>query len=87
VSKENYLKNNYYYYYYCCLVSLYAPLNNSTYHLIDRAAFDKIKQGTMLINTSRDLLVDAKALVDCSIKNDCWINRSEFTRFFNGQTD
>ncbi|CAF4920581.1 unnamed protein product [Rotaria sp. Silwood2] len=47
------------------IVSLYAPLNNSTYHLIDKAAFDKMKQGAMLINTSRGPLVDAKALVEC----------------------
>jgi len=57
--------------YSCCLVSLYAPLNNSTYRLIDRAAFVKMKQGTRLINTNRDPLVDAKALVYYSIKNNC----------------
>ena len=47
------------------LVSLYAPLNDSTYHLINKEALDKMKQGAMLINTSRGPLVDAKALVDC----------------------
>ncbi|CAF4436677.1 unnamed protein product [Rotaria sp. Silwood2] len=46
-------------------MSLYAPLNNSTYHLIDKAAFNKMKQGAMLINTSRGPLIDAKALVEC----------------------
>ncbi|CAF1298529.1 unnamed protein product [Rotaria sordida] len=47
------------------IVSLHAPLNDSTYHLIDKAAFEKMKQGAMLINTSRGPLVDAQALVDC----------------------
>jgi D-lactate dehydrogenase len=47
------------------LVSLYAPLNDSTYHLINKEALDKMKQGAMLINTSRGGLLDAKALVDC----------------------
>jgi len=47
------------------LVSLHAPLNNSTYHLINKEALDKMKVGAMLINTSRGPLIDAKALVDC----------------------
>ncbi|CAF2635032.1 unnamed protein product [Rotaria sp. Silwood2] len=46
-------------------ISLYAPLNKSTYHLIDKAAFDKMKQGAMLINTSRGPLVDTNALLEC----------------------
>ncbi|CAF0740560.1 unnamed protein product, partial [Didymodactylos carnosus] len=47
------------------IVSLYAPLLDSTYHLINKEAFDKMKKGAMLINTSRGGLVDSKALVDC----------------------
>jgi len=49
----------------CFLVSLHAPLNDSTYHLINKEALDKMKAGAMLINTSRGPLIDAKALVDC----------------------
>jgi D-lactate dehydrogenase len=33
--------------------------------LIDATVFKKMKQGSMLSNTSRGPLVDAKALVDC----------------------
>lgn len=40
-------------------------MNKSTYHLIDKAAFDKMKQGAMLINTSRGPLIDSEALVAC----------------------
>ncbi|CAF0725971.1 unnamed protein product [Rotaria sordida] len=47
------------------IVSIYAPLLDSTYHLINKEALDKMKQGAMLINTSRGGLVDAKALVEC----------------------
>lgn len=47
------------------IVSLYAPLLESTYHLIDKKALDKMKKGAMLINTSRGPLVDTQALVDC----------------------
>ncbi|CAF1266330.1 unnamed protein product [Rotaria magnacalcarata] len=47
------------------VVSLYAPLNKETHHLIDSVALSKMKQGAMLINTSSGGLVDAKALVDC----------------------
>jgi len=53
------LFNSYY------LVSLHAPLNDSTYHLINKIALEKMKPGAMLINTSRGGLVDTKALVDC----------------------
>ena len=47
------------------LVSLYAPLNESTFHLINKEALDKMKSGAMLINTSRGPLVDSNALVEC----------------------
>lgn len=46
-------------------MSLYAPLLDSTYHLINREAFEKMKPGAILVNTSRGALVDAQALVDC----------------------
>lgn len=47
------------------IVSIYAPLMESTYHLIDRKAFEKMKTGAMLINTSRGPLIDTDALLDC----------------------
>ncbi|CAF3254489.1 unnamed protein product [Rotaria socialis] len=47
------------------IISLHAPLNDSTYHLINREALNKMKFDAMLINTSRGPLVDANALVDC----------------------
>jgi D-lactate dehydrogenase len=74
--------------FYYSLVSLYAPLNDSTYHLINKEALDKIKQGAMLINTSRGGLVDTKALVDClksrklrGVALDVYENEKQY--FFN----
>jgi D-3-phosphoglycerate dehydrogenase len=45
-------------------VSLHLPLNAATYHLIDRAALQKMKPTAYLINTSRGALVDEPALID-----------------------
>jgi phosphoglycerate dehydrogenase-like enzyme len=45
------------------VVSLHAPLIAGTHNLIDEAAFDHMKPGSYLINTSRGGLVDQVALV------------------------
>jgi D-lactate dehydrogenase len=46
------------------IVSLYTPLNPSTHHLIDKDRIGKMKNGAMLINTSRGGVVDTVALID-----------------------
>jgi D-lactate dehydrogenase len=70
------------------LVSLYAPLLDSTYHLINKDSLEKMKPTALLVNTSRGGLVDTKALVDClkagKIRGaalDVYENEKEF--FFN----
>ena len=70
------------------LVSLYAPLLDSTHHLINRDALEKMKPNALLVNTSRGGLVDTKALVDAlkagKIRGaalDVYENEKEF--FFN----
>ena len=45
------------------VVSLHCPLNSETYHLIDEVALGKMKNGVMLVNTSRGALVDTVALI------------------------
>ena len=48
------------------LISLHAPLimgDGGTYHLIDEAAIRMMKEGVMLVNTSRGPLIDAEALI------------------------
>lgn len=46
------------------VVSLHAPLDDSTHHIIDRQALASMKRGSYLINTARGSLVDEPALCD-----------------------
>lgn len=46
------------------IVSLHCPLTPETHHLIDRAAIARMKEGGMLINTSRGGLIDTRAVID-----------------------
>ena len=45
-------------------LSLHLPLSAATYHMIDRAALQKMKPTACLINTSRGALVDEPALIE-----------------------
>lgn len=45
------------------VISLHTPLTPYTRHIIDAAAFEQMKDGVVLINTSRGALVDTRALV------------------------
>lgn len=45
------------------IISLHAPYNPKTHHLINRENIRKIKKGALLINTARGALVDTHALV------------------------
>lgn len=45
------------------VISLHCPLTSETYHLIDEKAIAKMKDGVMLINTSRGQLIDTVALI------------------------
>lgn len=46
------------------IISLHCPLTPQTHHIIDEESISKMKDGVMLINTSRGALVDTKALID-----------------------
>lgn len=46
------------------IITLHVPLFPETHHLINAAAISQMKNGVMLINTSRGGLVDARALID-----------------------
>ena len=46
------------------IISLYAPLTKETFHLIDKAAIEKMQRGVMLINTSRGGLIETGALIE-----------------------
>ncbi len=45
-------------------ISLHAPLNQQTRHLIDREAFAHMKANCILVNTARGELVDSQALFE-----------------------
>jgi len=45
------------------VISLHCPLNPQTQHLINEGAFAKMKDGVMLINTSRGAVVDTKEAI------------------------
>lgn len=45
------------------IISLHAPLLDSTRHMIDDAAIQKVKDGVVLINTARGELIDTEALI------------------------
>lgn len=42
------------------IISLHCPLSTKTHHLIDKTAFGKMRDGVMLINTSRGALINSK---------------------------
>jgi D-lactate dehydrogenase len=45
------------------VVSLHVPATPQTHHLLDDAAFARLKPGTLLINTARGSLIDEHALL------------------------
>jgi D-lactate dehydrogenase len=45
------------------IVSLHCPLNEQTHHLVNTDTLTIMKQGVMLINTSRGGLIDTKAVI------------------------
>jgi glyoxylate reductase len=45
------------------VLSLHCPLNAETFHLIDRAALERMRRSAVLINTARGQIVDERALV------------------------
>jgi D-lactate dehydrogenase len=46
------------------IVTLHVPYNTATHHLINRDTLQEIKQGALIINTSRGGIVDNDALID-----------------------
>lgn len=45
------------------IITLHTPATSDNYHLLDAAAFDRMKDGVIIINTARGTLIDADALI------------------------
>ena len=45
------------------IISLHCPLTPQTFHLINEESIGKMKEGVMLINTSRGAIIDTKAVI------------------------
>lgn len=45
------------------LISLHCPLTKDTYHMIDLEAIEKMKDGVILVNTSRGALISSEDLI------------------------
>ncbi|MGU0057445.1 NAD(P)-dependent oxidoreductase [Enterobacter hormaechei] len=46
------------------VISLHCPLTPENYHLLNQSAFDQMKNGVMMINTSRGGLIDSQAAIE-----------------------
>ncbi len=46
------------------IISLHCPLTEQSYHILGREAFDMMKDGVYIVNTSRGALIDTEALLD-----------------------
>lgn len=50
------------------VISLHCPLTEENYHLINEKTIKEMKDGVLIINTSRGALIDSKALLDALIE-------------------
>ncbi|MGV7961092.1 2-hydroxyacid dehydrogenase [Photorhabdus tasmaniensis] len=46
------------------VISLHCPLTSENYHLLNELAFSKMKNGVMIVNTSRGALIDSAAAIN-----------------------
>ena len=46
------------------IITLHMPLNDQTYHIINKDTLAKMKKGVKIVNTARGELVDTQALID-----------------------
>ncbi len=46
------------------VISLHCPLSDETWHMIDYPAIEKMKDGVVILNTSRGALINAEALLE-----------------------
>lgn len=54
------------------VIALHAPLNDDSYHIINSETIEKIKNGVIILNTSRGALIDEDALIEGLISKKIW---------------
>ncbi len=74
------------------IITLHAPLNDSTRHLCNESFFDAMKYGAFFINTARGELVDDRALMEAIPKLgpvilDVWNGEPEINRALMDRVD
>ena len=52
------------------VISLHCPLTPENYHLLNEAAFDQMKNGVMIVSTSRGALIDSQAAIEGAEKSE-----------------
>ncbi len=52
------------------VVTLHLPLNEETYHFLNKDRISKMKKGAVIINTARGGLIDTEALTQALLKGD-----------------
>ncbi len=50
-------------------IMLHAPLNDTTYHMLDKSKIDLMKPNVVIVNTSRGELIDTEALYNALLEN------------------
>lgn len=46
------------------VISIHCPLTDETYHMLNKETLEIVKEGVVIVNTSRGALIDAEALVE-----------------------
>lgn len=73
------------------IISIHCPLTPATHHLFDKIAFNKIKKGLMIINTSRGGIINTKDAIDALKKEQIGylgidVYENESNLFFKDQS-
>ncbi len=45
------------------IITIHAPLTKETYHMLDEKAFEKMKDGVIIVNTARGEIIETQALI------------------------
>ena len=68
----------------CDIITFHTPLNTGTFHLANKAFFEKLKKKPLIINTARGEIIDTEVIKNARKENlisgivlDCWENEPQ----------